>query len=373
MMTFATILMAATVAGGADTGGADNRAMDYEVAWFLGDATIHYCLDLSPTFGVDAAAAEKAVNEAAATWAQYVKDRGIYPRQEPDNGLRLATSVVRQAACDGTEDLRIALGVDDAEIQAAKASYENPTSFAFRKSYDMKAGWGKGLIWIAPPRSVFPGAEFPDWTKPCTLRGALLHEWGHVLGTGHVEGTIMAGDMTWKMQLVDRDPAGACHMLSQIDDRRELMMSLEPDYSGTVWEGNEPHSAKMFKLLTGATPVGAVTTRFRLVPLQGFEYTIADARGSHVFPITLLKAFPSQFSSGERVFKVAKGNSTNSGAISVSLGSTGHVQHGHITTSDGAQRLVLVERNAESLVTGPITLELLDGDTFLPIFSTKWR
>jgi len=363
-----------SLTGGADTGGADNKRFDSDAAWFLGDRAIRYCIKVAPGFGVDAAAIDRAVIDATDTWARYVADHKVYPANTSP-GMSLATKLTKLPSCDGSEDVTFAMGITNASIEAVRSTYDNPTAFAHRSEYDMLSGWGKGVVWVAPPASVYPGAHFPDWTKPCTLQGILLHEWGHVLGTDDIEGTIMEPDLTPDLQMVDTDPQRACGILTSIDNQRELLLSLKADYSGTIWRGaNQTYQAQMFQLLTGSAPQGRITTRLRYNEGQGFLYTVQDEVLQKEFLIKLLPELPTGFRGGQ-VFKVAKSKSNPSGSTSraFSMGSDGLVLHGFLTTADGQTHMVLLERNTDGLTAGPIGLQILTEGKFLPIFAPDPR
>lgn len=179
--------------GGTEVGpGGDLVRREDSSAWFVSATRpIRYCLLRAESFGVDDRALRALVEEELGAWRAYLSRKKI-SFSRPD--LRLALVPQFHGACDGSEDLRFYFGVEDDAVRDAKKFFVNPVAFPVRQSFEpgIDGAWSRGFVWIAGQRETFPARSFPDWTKPGALGAILRHELGHVLGVGHVPGTVMA-------------------------------------------------------------------------------------------------------------------------------------------------------------------------------------
>lgn len=302
-----TSVMTATTSfqGGADTGGTDRRSPHSDSAWFLGKDEIKYCMVVSDDFGFDAAQLPNLIDTVAKTWDAYFKRRG------GGGGIRgplppIDSTVVALDQCNGTEDVKFYFGVEDQQVQNVKRTYENPVAFAHRTEYKATAdnnsfqGWGKGFIWVASSESkTLKTGEIIDWSKPCALHGMLLHEWGHVMGTGHVPGTVMDENIFHR----GHGPAN-CARLTRIDQNRELLRTGQYHYKGMLLDYNN-----QFYWLTGKKAAGIPTLElYSIRNTNGYRhhFRVKDDVSEHIFPITEFISSGGDFPAiGQAVFKTS--------------------------------------------------------------------
>lgn len=208
---FATLLIVslpstAAHAGGESSGGGDLKPSWDGSAWFLGDRPIRYCMEIAADFGLSSQEIQGAIESSIVEWKSYVASARI------QNGLNL--NYVSLAECDSTEDLHFYFGVNAPKVVEAKKDFFKPSFFAHRESYDLAQGWGKGFVWIAGP-SEMPNRQISRKWSPGLLRTALLHEFGHLLGCAHIDGTIMRERI-----------AAEFYENEKIDQERMLVMHL---------------------------------------------------------------------------------------------------------------------------------------------------
>jgi len=178
-------------------GNGTDLANDEQVAaWFLGIEPIRYCLRWDPNFGLSKGAAQKIIRDSFARWSRYLDKKKLNnAKLHPNRGGVLLDPPLRMHAqqllsCDGTEELTFWLGTEDEIVRARRERYDRPVAFAERLTYDLDAARGTGFVWIASANSFTQGA--PDWKFDGSALGAIvMHELGHVAGSGHVDGTIM--------------------------------------------------------------------------------------------------------------------------------------------------------------------------------------
>lgn len=198
--------------------GVDQRSLFEDSVWFAdGRRTIRACVQVASDFGVDATTAAGEVEKAFGIWDKYIDEKRVRPAMQA-RGTSLATKVEVAFSCKGDEDLAFYLGVENPLAQAALKDFTRPLGFARRTAFDEKALWGKGFVWIAHP-SLFPEAKL-DWSQQKRLLGVLLHEIGHVLGNGHVSGTIMKEGLGDELL---RDMPDFINTYDQVDSGRQLV------------------------------------------------------------------------------------------------------------------------------------------------------
>lgn len=280
MKKFHRLLIAATVASasiraGTELGnGVENFRYDEGHAWFLGNRVVKYCLVVSDKFGVRRDLLERETQNAIVTWKEYFAKKKIemdvdrerqWPGSSEPYRERSQASRFELQACDGSEDLKIYFGVSAPEIQPYAHKMQDALGFAELVSYDRKQGWGKGFIWIAAQGHL--EESYPDWSLPYAIEGILLHEFGHVLGARHQDGTIMSQEIAtyfrkWKSGGFT-DETRRVH-LTQVDQLVELAecdgcsFDFVGDTKSLFLENHSPESVEGFELLTGRRPKDGV-------------------------------------------------------------------------------------------------------------------
>jgi hypothetical protein len=356
--------------GGMDSGGGDNRGIATGSAWFLGERSIRYCVEIGPAFGITSVAAQREIESVARTWKTYLNDKQMLGLEDTKADYAPALNYVLQPRCDSSTDLFFYFGVENKKTKRAKKLFENPTAFAIREAYDSSKGWGKGFIWVSPPFRVYPDARFPDWSRPERLHGTLLHEIGHVLGFGHSPGTIMEEDLTPWMQF-DAESTRAREVLTHIDDRKELYICERCGFRfiGNLG-GDSAQEAVLFHSISGREPIGEIRTELLSLPSStSFKLTVVDAVAGtsvKIQPLSEGTAFSLVSGLFKRVRRTSDG--VDSG---VSLEQRGLSILGLAVIEDKI-RTVAIERNASD-VNAPMIAYVIQGNSKTRLFTAKLR
>lgn len=349
--------------GGYSGGGGDHQDIGTGTAWYIGNKKISYCIEKSANFGVGTVDLQQTFEKAAATWRQYILQRHIQMDLPPEHRLNL--NFQYQGACQGSENLRLYFGVDSPEVVEAKKKYQKPYALSYRESYDVATGMGKGFIWLAQTGSLFPLAGdtgFPNWTKPFTVHGMMLHELGHVLGVGHLDGTIMREEMMATMQLMDSSEEWSLKRgeakLTNIDDIKILFLRNYFDLviPGRLTYRQDPlETAAIFHLFMGRNPVGEVQTSF--INGTPFKWILGDDRGQVTFDISSSVKLQRQFNLLQRIFGAHYMDKYSTTLSSSAIGVSGV---GVVTAKTGKSYTLHYSINAEGL-DGPVRVTLMDG------------
>jgi len=358
-------MVSAAEGNGSVGNGGDNHPADNGTAWFLGDRTIRICYEVSPTFTSSNVDYRANIDSALHVWDDYLAVlNGQLSIQLP-----LTAQHVYLDKCDGTQDLAIYFGVTNALVEAAKSNYVNPTGFARRSEYNASKGWGKGFIWIAAENSVSPKFNFPNWTLPHNLHGMLLHEFGHVLGCDHVDGTIMQENIS-DLLSAETDSETRRMRLTNIDGNKFLVPAGNRIFRGTGV------SADTFEIMTGRRHVGEITisldasNNFREVTV-----VIGDQAGTTRIPVLFSALNDINIGTGvlisTRIFAIARMDENNHWQT-MSLGCPAFVFYVNVTTASGELVPALFQVNmgtSNSDRRGPINVMYLHKNDWVDLFN----
>lgn len=249
LFLFSLIFISLTPAVQASTGahgGGDNKIRPDYYAWFVGNEQgkeLTYCISFGGKVNESSKAIgkvselslriQKAVEVSFLDWRKYRQNR-------PPYGDAAEGYLIPRFGGDcrvHESDLQILVGdlpLDDffGPVMAQRANFENPAAFSHLKNYDIKKGWGKGTIWL------HDGAPFVYqlgmgktqnlfWEKEGAIEILIMHEIGHVLGNGHVSGTIMDENIihrVFQSQTNDlTNGVDSAALLTQIDDSSQML------------------------------------------------------------------------------------------------------------------------------------------------------
>jgi hypothetical protein len=355
--------------GGYSGGGGDLHEVGVDSAWYLGQGPVTYCIERSDKFIYSIPEIQKTFEAAANLWKSYIQDRRIHFNEPLDHRLNL--NFQYSGACTGLENLRIYLGVENSAVAAAKKKFERPYAFAIRESYDLDKKMGKGFMWFAETASIYPngGSGFPNWHDPYTLQGMMTHEIGHILGVGHIDGTIMDADLMSDLQMMDpKNPAMNSRgkaKLTSIDDLKILRFSWNSSMKvpGRIsYIQSVDQTANTFKDFMGRMPVGNV--RLTLTCQDTLKLTIGDDSSENVFDIKGSSELRNEFSLGGNIFSIHFVDKYNT---AISLGTVGYSGIGSITSLTGKIFTVHYSINASAL-SGPFQIKYIDGEKVKDLF-----
>ena len=236
--------------GGSVAGGGADTHSD-AAAWFTDpklNKIVQACIVTDVNFGVSSTKIKELTQTTFQKWANYYQNTGLASStdnssqwqgcsidggQDDRKGFKIATKLAVHDLCDGSEDLTLYFGVINDDLQMRKNHYVFPYAFSeIQENYrpgTHQAAWSKGMIWIAPGFSWSNNEAAP-------LEMTLLHEFGHVFGTGHIENTIMSENIGTQILAMTRKAnpksirAQVNPLYLSIDKTAYLVFRPEGDY-----------------------------------------------------------------------------------------------------------------------------------------------
>lgn len=187
--------------GISSVGGGDYIDPIYMSAWFYGGAPIKVCRVLAYNFGLDGRQVDASVQKVISFWQRYFDGRPQLYRG--DVGLPINSRFEYSGECKGGEDLTLYLGTGPI--------FQNLTDLRFSQFYRMPVAYpnknyiGRDLTWaegyiLVNKHHHFEnkGRSLPDWSEVHKFEVMLAHEFGHILGFGHDEASIMRDDIVFE-------------------------------------------------------------------------------------------------------------------------------------------------------------------------------
>lgn len=367
--------------GGQEGGGGDLPSPETDSAWYMGhDKVVRYCIYRDEKFPLPLEVIREQFGSASATWRKYLN-----PLYSPNNSMNMLPTLPSRVfdetgVCDGTEDLRIFIGVLNAETLELKKHFNNPVAFAYRTQFDKKTGWGKGVLWIAPQAYIDPKMTYPDWTNPVRLHGMFLHELGHIFGCGHTEGTIMTERIAHLLTM--GFPMIQSAYMTHIDQNKELMPcgTNKPSGENCIYPGElgivspgfpiQEEEKRNFKLLVGKDGGQDIITNLIFKGTSGKPVLeIKDWLRIYEFPIEVdyWRSVYTDLSS--KIFKFYPAQ--------INMIRMAEVLFGTITTQTGNKLEVKIEKNVSTYTSGtiwgPVIIKarLASGEE-MGIFASDW-
>ncbi len=160
--------------------------------WFLGNKEIQWCVEFGEEDHLYTSkdVALKLINLNFQTWSDYLKIKILREEWYKDVPF-INLKNKYNATCNGNEDLTFYIGKTDEKIQPYLSRFVEPHGLSRLLKYDSNIGWGKGFIWIRPIdlNEILKSPIFYPLEQQ--FAALLNHEFGHMLGIGHISETIM--------------------------------------------------------------------------------------------------------------------------------------------------------------------------------------
>lgn len=314
------LALALPVYAGHESHGSDSNVES--LAWYLGAGkTIHYCLESTEKFR--AAGTEKemrdAIEKTFTIWSKYIKirqvDTAYFPKKLHSQLTYPDKLEWTKKACDKDADLTFYFGVDNELTRKARERFDDAMALTYIPKYNADESWQKGFVWIANPNEihgVIDGKTISlDWYEESDVMNVLLHEWGHIFGNGHLQGTVMDSSLK-EILLTSHAPGGELREPT-IDGSKEFytLLNVQDEYYVGNFFSDTAAQKQTFKELMGrdaeGTPQVQVELRRNLVALQPTQsrFVVVDDKGplhGLGFPMDMLFNSPTIFY-GEEVFR----------------------------------------------------------------------
>jgi|GEM_PF-2575408 len=293
------IVSSAHAKGGKDGGGADYIQNNY--AWFVSSDSakrIQTCIEVAPGFSVPKDVIASSIQESFQKWGAAYRTayKAAYYSDPGSNTPQIVTAVNLTFGCKGGEDLRFFFGATNRDIEARKVHYKVPFAFAETNQLPDPDGepakWTPGMIWIAPDKSVLPQSEVPTWTAQAyhPFKQLLIHEIGHVMGVGHIDGTLMGmrlmNDLVERTQRQPHGRTGNEYGKRDLEIEQYSILFVGENFQTDMIFPQESETTG-FKRLVGRAPVGKVKVTTRRLDKSGSRGAYYYPRAPHDVKITL--------------------------------------------------------------------------------------
>jgi len=167
--------------------------------WFIGDATVEYCVNISSDFSTELLVAKKIVKDALEDWIQTISSLKPEPTgfMLPDGKKKNLSLNFQLVECNNNPQLSFHLNSFTKNIkQSLKGMARYTAAFTGHLGIDDQTGsTKKGIIWLAPNKDtnkyLGPSIGNDFWSKENILFNVLLHEIGHLFGFEHQDDGVM--------------------------------------------------------------------------------------------------------------------------------------------------------------------------------------
>jgi len=315
IFTLLSVTFLPSTYAGNESGGLDYVSWDDGAAWFVGNhKSISYCVEQGANFPLSKKVTILEIEAAMSTWTEYVKktastDSLLHYRYNNNVDKRFLYPTTKGKFTKTCDSADIVFYLDKLPPQNLAKKYKDKLDHAMaasvRTEFDISKGWGKGFIWLRGDKQRWGPYNYKyDWSAPFTFRGAMIHELGHVFGTGHIPNTVMSATFWYNLEnkVISRNQ----YYFTRIDMRRELApcISCNFAYKGifgkfsylwldlqtklAVAKNNE---AEVFQKLTGRLIKGDTASSITGVAdwpsIKNLRLTISDALSTYIFPIVV--------------------------------------------------------------------------------------
>jgi hypothetical protein len=345
-----------------------NGTDDYKAkshAWFTQASDISVCLDLKPDAGLSEAKMMGVLTRSFNAWSEFINSNRHLQADDTISKLK-----VRFESCSAKISLRFIMGGLPPEIRHAKSLGSKAFAMPVLQSFNKTTFSGRGYIWIAG-KSNLP--TYMNWSNEEQIQSVVMHEIGHVLGIGHVAGTIMDANLS---ELIEETMSGNSHHLISINMRRELIVDdLVRHYTperfcpkelvdGYVYTTSdvEPYGfANAYRQLLNRTPILDLRTSIQLVDHCN-TLRFKDPSGVSDFRVSLGSYLEAAEIGAPRFVPFR-----TPGGDWAPLSDLGYLRIGTVENHSGERFQIVFKRNKDI----SYSIELIDQNQAHPLFRSK--
>ncbi|MCJ8276361.1 MAG: hypothetical protein HRT44_11435 [Bdellovibrionales bacterium] len=204
------VIFDGSMAGGDSIGGGDSPDTRKHTAWFYGNESIEVCYHVTQNFGIPSTIVGQTVGQVINEWKDYFTKNKI--GDHLPSAQRINQSFILKNQCVGGEDIVLYFGTGPIfgnlrDLQARQA-LSRPVAYVNKTHISDDLFRSKGYIrFVEKDLYKFDGEYFPNWNRSNALYNMVKHEWGHLLGFGHKDGTVMRKDIA-KVSFIDSTDPG---------------------------------------------------------------------------------------------------------------------------------------------------------------------